>query len=126
LELSVKAKAFADRIQALFGLGDWRIFYRVHREKRSENLGEVDTRLEYKTAVVEIHPRELANEDRAGMPWTQERLIIHELAEIVVEECLSALPECLREIDPMMKARDEIADRLTRITERLLKEGKKK
>lgn len=116
--LTAAQYASAEYYKQLLGLGDWDIHYIVSCESASE-LANVVTRPDYREAVICISLKELSEICKQGFNESVESLILHELGEIFVAECMDHLPDCVTDTDEMLRARDRIADKLRRTVRRM-------
>jgi len=111
--------AAAKRYQTILGLDDWFIVYRVVSERLPGAMATSLARPDYREAVITVSLAAIEESKANGFEESVKRLLLHELCEVVVEECFRDVDTSIMDCDRMMRGRDIMADKLRRIVERM-------
>lgn len=118
-ELTSDQAAYAEFVQSVVGLDDWDIRYKFVEAGPGDCYAEVHTRPDYHEAVITLYTNDIAESRGLGFGESIERIVLHELCEIVVEWEMEPMPQEARDEELMMRVRDRLADRIRRIVERM-------
>lgn len=92
-------------------LGDWELEITVVNGWDEDYEGFVKYDIRDKSAKIYIFPENLNKKD----PNAAEKVILHELSEVVVGVLFQKLPDDMFDSEDMVEARDMMAETLTRI-----------
>ena len=110
--------AAAKRYQTILGLDDWFIVYRVVSERLPGAMATSLARPDYREAVITVSLAAIEESKANGFEESVTRLLLHELCEVVVEECFRDVDTSLADSAALLRARDLVADSIRRIVER--------
>ena len=119
MRLSVEQELYANSMKRLLGLDDWEIVYQLIDDKLGDALAQELSRPDYREAVITISLPALRESQAKGFADSVERLLLHELCEVKVEECFRDVDTSLADSAALLRARDLVADSIRRIVERV-------
>lgn len=113
-------KSLIDRMKGIYRVADWTVTAKKLRGSGKE-LGQTLYISEHKKAAIIIHPEAIQKEKRTFHEESQDTVLHHEFAEVVMANYETGLPKSISEHPKFVEYKDMLAEHWSRVVMELLK-----
>lgn len=108
-------KGMIESLKTQFGLDGWTIVVKKKRGTKGDNLGDAIILARFRKAQIRLYPDNIKGERAIFPDETQEKVIKHELGEVLMAMYEDILPDAVVESEAFAKYKDATADHVARI-----------